>query len=489
MRFTNALPFPKHTQSLVTVAMIFTLLIQACSKPKVSTISSIGFAIEGYSRDTIHLYQSGPMGFERLHAQEVIVDESGAGEFKIRFPDHSFVSVQIGDQVFTMLYTPGADIIIRGEANDLENTLKATGEGSLPVTYLLTKNSILDKYNKLDGRYFFQLDSIDFRTRINALDREIDSLNSWLATQRIDPELESLLVLESQQVSRVYLLNYALVKGYTASEYPVDIPYDRRLYNSYSRDYSMVLGFNYEYQIAGSIWASNRDSNKDSVANIFPIILRKSLDTLGIPEFAKDFYVAKMLLSYFGTNLSSPASEEVYAQWQKQYPDSDFRDILAEAYHNMSSLAPGEPAPIICGIDQEGQNFSTEQFRGQVIYIDVWATWCSSCVKKIPDMYALQEEFADHSQIRFLFVSIDKDIDRWRNYLSALPAKAVHINAGNSGLYQDYMLGGIPHYILIDASGNIYKSNAPAPDSHEIKGMLKELQKLYISTEISTPIQ
>jgi len=39
------------------------------------------------------------------------------------------------------------------------------------------------------------------------------------------------------------------------------------------------------------------------------------------------------------------------------------------------------------------------------------------------------------------------------------------------------MLGGIPHYILIDASGNIYKSNAPAPDSPEIKGILKELIK------------
>jgi len=38
-------------------------------------------------------------------------------------------------------------------------------------------------------------------------------------------------------------------------------------------------------------------------------------------------------------------------------------------------------------------------------------------------------------------------------------------------------MGGVPHYILIDASGNIYQSNAPGPDSKEIKDMLEELLK------------
>jgi thiol-disulfide isomerase/thioredoxin len=457
--------------------MVLILLIQACSKPEVPTSSSIAFAIDGFNRDTIHLYQLDPLGYQRLHTQELILDEFGAGKLETTFPDKTFVSVQIGDHVFTMLNTYGADIMIKGEADDLESTLKVSGDGFLPWTYLLAKKTVLDNYNKLDGRYFFQLDSMDFLARISALDEAIGSLNAWLATQGIDPELESMLVLESHQISKAYLLNYALVKGYPASGYTVDIPYDRRLFKSYSRDYGMVLGFNYEHQIAGSIWEKNSDSNKDSVDNVFPIILSKAVDTLGIPEFAKDFYLAKMLLSYFGTNLSGPAVEEVYAQWQTQYPESDFKDIVAEAYQNMSSLAPGEPAPLILGIDAEGQDFSTEQLRDQVIYIDVWATWCSSCVEKIPKMYALQEEFADQSQIRFLFVSIDKDLDRWRNYLSELPTEALHINAGNTGLYQDYMLGGIPHYILIDASGNIYKSNAPAPDSPEIKGILKELIK------------
>jgi len=37
---------------------------------------------------------------------------------------------------------------------------------------------------------------------------------------------------------------------------------------------------------------------------------------------------------------------------------------------------------------------------------------------------------------------------------------------------------GIPHYLLIDASGNIYQSKAPGPDSNEIRSLLKEAIKL-----------
>jgi hypothetical protein len=119
--------------------------------------------------------------------------------------------------------------MVEGKAGDLPNSLTISGDGSLPNKYLLAKNSIIRKYNEQDGRYFFQLDSAEFWVRMMALNEEIDSLNSWLTTKKIDQELESLLVLESQQLSNVYILNNALVKRYTDSKYSVDIPYDEKV--------------------------------------------------------------------------------------------------------------------------------------------------------------------------------------------------------------------------------------------------------------------
>ncbi len=45
----------------------------------------------------------------------------------------------------------------------------------------------------------------------------------------------------------------------------------------------------------------------------------------------------------------------------------------------------------------------------------------------------------------------------------------MHNNAYSTEMYKENMMGGVPHYIVVDAYGNIYQSKAPAQDSGEIK--------------------
>ncbi len=463
--------------TLLTLSAILILLIQACNEPQESTTSSISFSIEGYGRDTIRLFQIEPFGFDRINTQELTLDESEYGTLEIVYPDNSFVRIQIGDFFFSIINTIGSDVVIRGKAVDLQNTLTVSGEGSLPINYVLAKDKILKKHNEQDGRFILQLDSAEFWDRLSALDEEIDSLNTWMATQSIDPELESLLVLESKQQSNAFILNYALMKKYTGVCYAVDVSYDENLFESFSTSYSTVLALNYDHQIVRPAWASSGASDNDSIAYIFPGMLSETIDKLGIPEFAKEYYIAKMLISYFRSHQSSPVVEEVYNQWLSKYPESAYGKPITKAIAGMVSLARGEKAPIITGIDPKGSEFRFEQLKGKVIYIDVWATWCSPCVKGIPKMYALQKEYKDNPLVKFLFVSIDKDLDKWQKFISKLPADGLHINASGTGLRQDYMMGGVPHYIIIDASGDIYQSKAPGPDSNEIRSLLEEAIK------------
>ena len=463
--------------TLLILSSILLLLIHACNEPQESTTTSISFSIEGYGSDTIRLFQIEPLEFARINTQELIVDESGNEAIEITYPDNSFIRLQIGDFFFSIINTIGSDLVITGKAMDLPNTLTVSGEGSLPINYILAKDKIIQKHSEQDGRFILYLDSTEFWARLSALNEEIDSLSTWLATQSIDPELESLLVLESQQRSKGFILNYALMKRYTDARYAVDIPYDKNLFMSYSTLYSMVLGLNYVHQISGSAWATSGASDNDSITYIFPRILSETIDSLGIPGYAKEYYTARMLISYFRSHQSSPVIEEVHTNWQKKYPESVYRKPIIEAIENMSSLARGEQAPIIKGIDANGNEFTFEQLKGKVIYIDVWATWCSPCIEGIPKMYALQEEYKDNSLIKFLFISVDKDLENWQKYISKLPADGLHINSYNTSLYQDYMMGGVPHYIIIDASGNIYQSKAPGPDSNEIRSLLEEAIK------------
>ncbi len=477
MKPHSNLPLLIIDRVLIAAAILYILLLSACQEPLKTNTATLSFAMEGYGNDTIQFYQIEPLTFRRFNTQELVLDASGSGAIELAYPDRSFVSIQMGDSYHSFLHTHGARLLIKGESEDLVNRLTISGKGSAPNQYLLAKNQIIQKYDRLNGKNFFQLDGTEFWNRIEALNAAIDTLNNWLSTQGIDPEIESLLVMESKQQSNAYILNYALSKRLKEAKYWIDIPYDEKLYSSFSIAYGMVLYFSYDLYVSEPTWRASGASYHDSMANVFPEILSKAIDSMEIPEFAKDYYLSRMLLSYFGENLTSPAIEETYAKWQNKYPKSDFRNSVNEAFNNMSSLAPGEPAPVITGMDPYGQGFSTEQWRGQVIYIDVWATWCSPCIKKIPKMHALQEEFKDQSLVKFLYVSIDDDLEQWKKYLSEHPTEGMHIHTESSELRKNYMMGGIPHYILIDAAGNIYQSNAPGPDTHEIKGILNELIK------------
>jgi thiol-disulfide isomerase/thioredoxin len=55
--------------------------------------------------------------------------------------------------------------------------------------------------------------------------------------------------------------------------------------------------------------------------------------------------------------------------------------------------------PAMIATDLDGRTISTASFRGKVVLINFWATWCPPCREEIPDLVALQEKYKDHLQI------------------------------------------------------------------------------------------
>lgn len=459
----------------ITLLLLITFFIFSCSDLQKDPRSVISFNIEGYGSDTIQFSQWNPLTFEKMTSRELVLDASGSGSIEMECPTPFYEYINIGDFTFPLIHVAGAELSISGTMEDLPNTLMISGKGSLANNYLQEKKAIGDKFITLDGLHILSLDSLEFWERIRSMNAEIDSLNTWLASQKIDEVLETLLLLESKQLSNAYILNYALGKRYRSQAFQVDMAYDPGLFTSNSSAYSMALEFNYQYELLGPIWEATGASDSDSIEYIFPRLFAEALDTMEIPDQAKEYYTARLLVSYFGENSSTPVLEELYSEWKNTQPGLRYRETLSELYAQMSSLARGVAAPNIIGIDRYGEVFSMDALKGKVIYIDVWATWCSPCRKKLPDMYTLMEEFREFPDIKFLFISVDEDLEKWQKHLSTLPHGGIHLNAESKKLRQDYMIPGIPHYIIIDALGNIYQSNAPDPDTEEIKSILKEI--------------
>ena len=57
------------------------------------------------------------------------------------------------------------------------------------------------------------------------------------------------------------------------------------------------------------------------------------------------------------------------------------------------------PMPAFTAVDLDGRSVSTESFRGKVVILNFWATWCGPCRAEIPDLVALQERYRDTLQV------------------------------------------------------------------------------------------
>jgi thiol-disulfide isomerase/thioredoxin len=67
--------------------------------------------------------------------------------------------------------------------------------------------------------------------------------------------------------------------------------------------------------------------------------------------------------------------------------------------------------------DSTGRMISMKDFKGKVLFIDVWATWCGPCREQFPFLKEVEEEYKDNNEIIFMGITIDRARDRqkWIN--------------------------------------------------------------------------
>ncbi len=131
---------------------------------------------------------------------------------------------------------------------------------------------------------------------------------------------------------------------------------------------------------------------------------------------------------------------------------------LKEKYYPVRA---GVLAPDFEMEDENGKMVKLSDFRGKIVFIDVWATWCGGCVAGLPAFTALKKQYKDRNDIVFLTIS-DDGIEakaRWKNFLKEKKYSGMMphliINKEKDQFMENYCITGIPRYILIDKEGKI----------------------------------
>ena len=154
---------------------------------------------------------------------------------------------------------------------------------------------------------------------------------------------------------------------------------------------------------------------------------------------------------------------------------------MAEAVGTkLYNTRPGGVAADFTYPDVNGKMVSLSDFKGKVVLVDVWATWCGPCRGEIPHLKKLEEEMHGKDVV-FLGVSVDeaKNKQKWLDFIEKEGLKGVQVLAsGWSKITKDYKITGIPRFMVFDRNGNIVSIDAPRPSNPALKEMLEaELAK------------
>ncbi|MEJ2110221.1 MAG: TlpA disulfide reductase family protein [Acidobacteriota bacterium] len=113
----------------------------------------------------------------------------------------------------------------------------------------------------------------------------------------------------------------------------------------------------------------------------------------------------------------------------------------------------GQPAPQFTLRDLDGKTVSLDQYKGKIVILDFWATWCGPCRMSMPMLDAIQDQYK--GKLVLLAVNVNEPKDIVRDYV-------VNGNLGSRVLLDEdgsigglYGVIGIPTQVVIDQNGTV----------------------------------
>jgi peroxiredoxin len=135
-------------------------------------------------------------------------------------------------------------------------------------------------------------------------------------------------------------------------------------------------------------------------------------------------------------------------------------------------------APDFTLSDVTGKKVSLSDFKGKIVYLDFWATWCGPCVGEIAASKKLNKKFEGNPNIAFVNISFDHEVDKWQKMVKAknmLGTQLISERGKESDVLKNYEVVSIPRFIIIDKNGMIIDYDAKRPSERDTENYLNSL--------------
>ncbi|HEY3387921.1 MAG TPA: TlpA disulfide reductase family protein [Saprospiraceae bacterium] len=404
---------------------------------------------------------------------EVTVDSgviNKKGDFKMTFdwPNPGPVTFYHGDEITELYLCPGDDLHLYLDTREFDETLKYQGRGVERNAYLAQR---MLNPTITDGSVY-KLSEEDFGILVDSLRNAQTQLLEKSYSNSIAGDNCKDEFLRYQQAEIQYEWAYE----------KLNYPMMHRYVNRVSMDTPMKVS---SYAFLDQVKIDNPEALTSSFYVTFlssyiqhEVIKQLVNDTLGdqlklteeyivknlkgdVLDYAYANMIYEQLNSYNDTSTVGP----VFRRYKAAFPNGKYIHALDSVVTTISKLGTGNKAPDFTATDATGKSYSLNDFRGKIVYLDIWATWCGPCVAEIPNMEKLIDLF-EGEDVVFLAVSVDDDQERWKKYIvdKKMQGMQLHSPGGfDSNISKQYAVVGIPRYVLIDKEGIIIEGNADRP--------------------------
>jgi thiol-disulfide isomerase/thioredoxin len=138
--------------------------------------------------------------------------------------------------------------------------------------------------------------------------------------------------------------------------------------------------------------------------------------------------------------------------------------------------ATGKNAPLHFTLkDMNGADVKLASFKGKVILLNFWATWCGPCKAEIPSLVELQEKYADDLVV--LGFSVDDTVDKMKPYAAQYKINyPLLVGNGREDVQEAFgPLFGIPVSVIIGRDGKIAKKHSGIATKSQFEREIKAL--------------
>lgn len=399
-----------------------------------------------------------------------------------------YIRISTGNK-FTpfMLLLPGEDLYIKFIGDDLQ----LSGSASVYNSFLLKLIKMRDGLNGIEDQNTAMQNALEqteaFFKTFNHKDAEkIKALTKIYLID--DLKLNPLLIKYNNDTDKMKILK-SIIQG---KPLPIEnenlwLYYDMVNFvnenNKYNNGYLNTLN-NLIRILRFHAVANDSTLNETDAYLIEKEIIKSTFTSSSLRTALLAYNLHLRIASYTDFPAQLGSVDKFIAEFKKEdYNDVEFINEISKKYIeakiSFGSLAIGAKAPLFKLNDINGRLVSLSDFKGQVVYIDIWASWCGPCLKEMPHLETLKEKYKSKN-LKIISISIDTDREAWKKKIAAYQLTGIqlidHIGSEKSKIARDYQLSGVPHFVLINKQGKIVLASAPLPSDNAI--LEKEIDKL-----------